>query len=56
MKVTKEFNQYRWAPFAEHMTKEEFRDLQAGKDVKVDPKVAKKYPHLFKKELKNGNK
>ena len=56
MKATEEFKKYRWLPFAERMTKEDYRALQNGKDIKVDPVLVKKYPGLFKQEIKNVNR
>ena len=70
MKATELFKDYRWLVFADKMTKEEYRDLQAGKDVKVSPELVRKYPLLFegpvvkekevfkaeKKEVKDGDK
>jgi len=60
MKATKLFKQYRNAPLG--LPKEDYRALQRGEDVKVDPEVVEKYPLLFEKsekkkvEVKNGSK
>ena len=61
MKATDKFKQYRWLPFADKMTKEDYRALQAGKDIKVDPALVKEYPGVFKEgikkeEIKDGNR
>ena len=61
MKATNEFSQYRLQVFNGLMTLEQFRDLQSGKDVKVNEKLVKQYPALFTgkkaktKEIKNGS-
>ena len=57
MKATKLFKQYRNAVLG--LPLEDYRDLQAGKDVKVDDKIVKKFPQLFTKvikEAKDGNR
>ena len=54
MKATEEFKKYRCAVLG--ISKKDFRDLQAGKDVDVDPKIVKKYPLAFTKGEKNVNK
>ena len=63
MKATKVFNQYSLQVFGNKMSKEDFRALQAGKDVKVDPQLVKLYPECFEntgnkkpvKEVNNGS-
>lgn len=54
MKATKLFKQYRNKVLG--LPVKDFRDLQQGKDVKVDPKIVQQYPHLFEegKVVKDG--
>ena len=50
MKATKLFKQYRLQVFSNLMTKKEYRDLQAEKDVNVKKEAIAKYPQLFYEE------
>ena len=50
VKASKEFKDYRCQVLG--LQKKDFRDLQAGKAVKVDDKILKKYPQCFIKEKK----
>ena len=56
MIATKLFNSYRLKVFGKLLTRKEFRDLQAGKDVKVDKKLVDKYPYLFEEKISKGVK
>lgn len=53
MKATEEFKNYRCVVLG--ISKKDFRELQAGKDVDVSSAVVAKFPNLFKKEIKHGS-
>ena len=56
VKASKDFQYYRLAVFGGEMKKEDYRALQAGKEVDVSESLIKKYPNIFdkppKKEVK----
>jgi hypothetical protein len=64
VKASRDFQFYRLAVFGgeSEMKKEDYRGLQAGKEVEVSESLIKKYPNIFevdkppkKKEVKDGN-
>jgi hypothetical protein len=62
VKASRDFQYYRLAVFGSEMKKEDYRGLQAGKEVEVSESLIKKYPNIFevdkppkKKEVKDGN-
>ena len=61
VKASRDFQFYRLAVFGGEMKKEDYRELQAGKEVDVSASLVKKYPNIFevdkppKKEVKDGN-
>ena len=63
VKASRDFQYYRLAVFKGEMKKEDYRALQAGKEVDVSDNLLKKYPNIFevdkppkvKKEVKDGD-
>jgi hypothetical protein len=58
VKQSRDFQFYRFAVFSGEMTKKDYRDLQAGKEVDIKESLYKKYKNCFevskasKKEVK----
>jgi len=61
VKASKDFQYYRLSVFGGEMKKEDYRALQAGKEIEVSASLIKKYPNIFevdkppKREVSNGN-
>ena len=47
VKQSKDFQFYRFAVFSGEMTKKDYRDLQAGKEVDIKESLYKKYKNCF---------
>jgi hypothetical protein len=56
VKASKDFQYYRLAVFGKDMKKEDYRALQAGKEVEVFESLYKKYPNIFIKTSTKGVK
>ncbi len=63
VKASRDFQFYRLAVFGGDLKLDDYRALQAGKEIDVSESLIKKYPNIFevnkeppkKKEVKDGN-
>jgi hypothetical protein len=49
VKASRDFQYYRLIVFKGEITKEDYRNLQAGKTVDIDSKLYNKYTNIFEK-------